>query len=54
MIRHYLRRAVDNGRADFQHRRVGKGFQDDFVADSVDVALRNGDSYSLVFHFYLK
>jgi hypothetical protein len=41
----HLCRTIEDGGAVFEHATVREGFEDDFVADTVDVALRDGEFY---------
>ena len=40
---------VEHGGAEVEHAAVAEGFDDDFVADAVDVAVGDGDAYFLFF-----
>ena len=41
---HFLA-AVDDGGAKFQEFGLGEGFEDEFIADAVGVAVGDGDAY---------
>ena len=47
----YLRRTIHNRCAQFQHRSISEGFQDDFVSYPIDISVGDTHFYfSIVFH----
>ena len=50
MIGHDLGRAIDDGGAQVEHGGVFEGFQDDFVANAIDIAVGDADFYLVLFH----
>ena len=53
MIGSNLGRTVDDGSAQFQHLRLSKGFKNEFVSDTVGIAVRYGNAYFSIFHCIL-
>ena len=53
MIGGNLRRTVDDRSTKLQHLRLSKGFKDEFVSDTVGIAVRYGNAYFSIFHCIL-
>ena len=43
-------RTIDDGGAKLQHLRLGKGFKNKLVSDTVGIAMRYGNAYFSIFH----
>ena len=49
MVGSHFGGAVEDGGADVEHATVAEGFDDDLVADAVDVAVGDGEAYLFFF-----
>ena len=52
MIGRHLGRTIDDRCTQFQHGRVGEGFQDDLIAYSVYISMSDSHSNFTIFHIY--
>ena len=51
MVGRYFRRAIDDGCAKFEHRRVFEDLEDDLVTDTVGISLRDSHAnFPFLFH----